>query len=173
MCASHGFLTLLLSLAGPVCNWHSPAGPRTVDGLVTNAFAAAALQQSPAKKCDRHDAQLPIKRAAQASCCLSPQLPAPLVQQLAPRCASCGHSHEWCAPAACQLRTRCSWLHAPLRAGAAVRLLDGLLPACNLPPAGARTALDELGDKGEFKRTPAGFRNQIEPGGRCACDGVG
>jgi glutathionyl-hydroquinone reductase len=31
--------------------------------------------------------------------------------------------------------------------------------------AAARTALEEV-NKGEFKRTAAGFRNKIEPGGR-------
>ncbi len=34
-----------------------------------------------------------------------------------------------------------------------------------------RTAVDEVGIKGEFKRTDAGFRNKIEPGGRFEPEG--
>lgn len=34
-----------------------------------------------------------------------------------------------------------------------------------------RTAVDEIGVKGEFKRTDAGFRNKIEPGGRFEPEG--
>lgn len=49
---------------------------------------------------------------------------------------------------------------APVRAPAAARL------AALAAGGGARTALDEVGAKGEFKRTPGAFRELVSPGGR-------
>ncbi|GLI71346.1 hypothetical protein VaNZ11_016508 [Volvox africanus] len=53
----------------------------------------------------------------------------------------------------------CSWTRT-------VDILASHLRSSRTMAAKARTALDETSNTGEFKRTEAGFRNQIEPGGR-------